>query len=234
MLRRILAAAGIRAAAAQGPPDQPPYSPYKDGPASNDIYNLLFAEPDAFKARAGQTPAARWHEALFSEPANVQTLLDLATDSSHDGRIRYLAYTRLREMRHQITTKTLVGVITEIPLPAGLDVLAAYSEGGVRYINATGKMAFFEGVTSFRPHVEALFAAAEAVIARIAPWHQPRRPPPKAGNVRLTFLVSDGLYFGEGPMAAMQREAMAGPVIQRATELLQATVARAVAPPEKR
>jgi hypothetical protein len=33
------------------------------------------------------------------------------------------------------------------------------------------------------------------------------------------------LYFGEGGLKVMQREAMAAPVIQKASELLQAVVA---------
>ena len=41
----------------------------------------------------------------------------------------------------------------------------------------------------------------------------------------MTFLVSDGLYFGEGLLAAVQREPLAAPVVRRATELLQAVVA---------
>ncbi len=52
-----------------------------------------------------------------------------------------------------------------------------------------------------------------------------RRAPPEDDTIRLTFLVSDGLYFGEGPMTVMPHEPMAAPIIQRATELLQAVVA---------
>jgi hypothetical protein len=40
----------------------------------------------------------------------------------------------------------------------------------------------------------------------------------------MTFLVSDGLYFGEGPMQAMQRDPLAGPVILEAGRLLQVVV----------
>ncbi len=40
------------------------------------------------------------------------------------------------------------------------------------------------------------------------------------GNIRMTFLVSDGLYFGEGPMAAIQQDPMASPLIAAATQLL--------------
>jgi hypothetical protein len=36
----------------------------------------------------------------------------------------------------------------------------------------------------------------------------------------MTFLVSDGLYFGQGPMAVMQREELAAPLIKASTALL--------------
>jgi hypothetical protein len=40
----------------------------------------------------------------------------------------------------------------------------------------------------------------------------------------MTFLVSDGLYFGEGPFDLMQRDAMAGPFVAQAAQLLKLVV----------
>jgi hypothetical protein len=222
MLRKLLAAVGLSAATA-GALGQPPYAPYQSS-AANEIYKLLFCdEPAAFRPKSGQSPVP-WQATLFSDPADHSALPALASQGSQEGRVRYLAYARLRELGQSVPAKILLGVIVEVPLAGGLDVLAAFSEGGVRYVNQTGKLAVFEGVASLQPFVQRLFAASEPVVARIGPWEQPRRAPPKAGAVRLTFLVSHGLYFGEGSMATMQREAMAGPVIQRATELLQTVV----------
>jgi len=227
MLRKFLAAVGLGSAATGGRDVNPPYAPYSES-AANDIYNLLFCDDlSAFLPSAGRAPAP-WQVVLSSEPPNVLTLVSLADDSTQEGRIRYLAYARLRALAQVVPAKRLLGVIVEMPMPGGLDTLAAYSEGGVRYINHTSKLAAFERLPSLEPHVQRLFAASEPVVARIGPWHEPRRPPPKGGQVRLTFLVSDGLYSGEGPMATMQRDAMAGPVIQRAGQLLQAAVALAV------
>lgn len=62
------------------------------------------------------------------------------------------------------------------------------------------------------------------VVKQIGPWENDRLPPPAKGNIRMTFLVSDGLYFGEGPLAIMQKEPMAAPVISKAVQLLQAVV----------
>jgi hypothetical protein len=225
MFRKLLAAVGFSVAATAGAAANPPYSPY-DSEAANDIYNLLFCDyPAAFMAQPGESPT-HWQTVLFSAPADVEALLALASDVTQEGRIRFLAFSRLRELGEAVPHKTLLGVIVEVPLETGLDALAAFSEGGIRYVNQSGKLVVIEGVASFLPMVKRLFAVAEPVVAHIGPWGKPRLAPPKGGNVRLTFLVSDGLYFGEGPMSAMQREAMAGPIIQQATELLQAVVAK--------
>jgi hypothetical protein len=40
----------------------------------------------------------------------------------------------------------------------------------------------------------------------------------------MSFLVSDGLYFGQGPFNVMQRDPLAGPIIAAGLELLQAVV----------
>ncbi len=224
MLRKLLTAVGLGTATVSAAAGA--YSPYSVE-AANQIYNLLFCDQaDAFKPGHGQKATA-WQLVLFSEPLDTAAALALADDRSQDGRVRYLAYSRLRQLGQSVTPKQLLGVIVEMPLGGGLDVLAAYSDGSVRYINQTGEMAIFEGVTPLQPLVQALFAASEPLVARIGPSDQARRPPPKLNAVRLTFLVSDGLYFGEGPVSHMQRDAMAGPVIQRATQLLQAVVSKA-------
>lgn len=223
MYRKLLTLLGLSVAAVSGAAESPAYSPYPSE-AANAIYNLLFCDnPAAFKAKAGE--GTRWQTILFSSPSDVAALEALANDNSQEGRIRFLAFSRLRELGKTVQPKTLLGVIVEVPLVGGLDALAAFSEGGVRYVNQSGKLVVIEGVPSFLPLVKRLFTASQPVVSHIGPWDKPRLAPPKQGNVRLTFLVSDGLYFGEGPMSVMQREGMAGPVIQQVTELLQAVVA---------
>ena len=219
MLRKFFAAMGLGVAAANGAEAGPPYGPYASESA-NTIYNLLFCdEPSAF---LGDRKSARkeWQKVLSENPSSPSDLAALASDASQEGRIRYLAYSRLRGMGQQVKPKILLGVVVEVPMAGGLDALAAYSEGGVRYVNHSGKMVIGEGVADFLPLVQQIFAVSEPVVARIGPWDKPRTSPPKHGNIRMTFLVSDGMYFGEGPMSVMQRDALAGPVIQQATQLL--------------
>ncbi len=230
MLRKFLVGFGLVGAGPGSVAGFPGYTPYKQ-PEINQIYNLLFCDqPDAFRQKPG-TPLAPWQTTLFHEPVDPGQVRALADDSKNEGRIRALAFNWLRAHGHSVPKGILLGVIVEVPQDGGLDVLAAFSEGGVRYINQSGKLAVVEGgLPATGPVVSQLLQASQSVISRIGPWDKQRLAPPKKGNIRLTFLVSDGVYFGEGPMSTMQREPMAGPVIQHATELLQIVVNSAVKP----
>ena len=223
MMKRLLAMVGLGDGAGGAASAAKFYKPYAE-PHVNTFYNLLFCDDITLFCTESPARAIGPWPTLFAEKLDAEALSSLAADEQEESRIRALAYNRLRAAGHAVPAKKLLGVIVEVPLAGGLDVLAAFSEGGVRYVNQSGKLAVFEGVAAIQPFVQRLFAASEPVVARIGPWEQPRRAPPKQGAVRLTFLVSDGLYFGEGPMVEMQREAMAGPVIQRATDLLQTVV----------
>lgn len=224
MLRKLLAAVGLLASVT-GATAAPPYAPYKSE-AANEIYNLLFCDDlGAFTAISPGQQATPWQLVLASNPIDMPSLAALAADQTQEGRVRYLAFQRLRLSGQTVPQRQLLGVIVEVPLSGGLDTLAAYTDGGVRYINQSGKMLIAESVPLFEPLVARLFEASQLVVSRIGPWNEARREPPRAGRVRLTFLVSDGLYFGEGLLSAMQQERLAAPVIQRATELLQAVVA---------
>ena len=97
------------------------------------------------------------------------------------------------EFAHWPTTGSVAmgmqSVIVEVPLEGGLDVLAAFSDGGVRYMNQTGKLAIFEGVPSLQPAVANLYKESQAIVSRIGPWNKERLSPPSKGNIRLSFLV---------------------------------------------
>ncbi|MES3021121.1 MAG: hypothetical protein V4857_05995 [Pseudomonadota bacterium] len=218
MLNNLLdAAAGLRSGSPAPTMLLPPFAPYVSR-ATNGIYNLLFSDnTTVFKPKRSVSPAP-WQAILFSSPPDFAALEALAADAAQEGQIRYLAYARLRRHGQPVRPKILLGVIIEVRLPDGLDTLAAFSDGGVHYINQSGKQIAIRN--SLKTMVGELLDASDSVVAQIGPWSKARQPPPVRGNIRLSFLVSDGLYFGEGPMAAMQREPMAGPIIRHATELL--------------
>lgn len=195
------------------------YSPYPEASA-NTIYNLLFCDAiEDFEKLAPHFPP------IFASTFDLVGVRAIADDETVESRVRCLAFQRLRREGVDVPKAVVLGVIVEVPLEQGLDTLAAYADGRVRYINQTGKMSIIEDVQSpLRGKALALVDAARPLVARIGPWTGARRPPPEGANGRLSFLVSDGLYFGEGPMAALSADQLGGPVVQAAVELLVATV----------
>ena len=204
------------------PPPSVFHEPYAEARA-DQLYNLLFCDDLAVVAENahGRGP---WATLLADQP-DVEALRRIAADRDSDSRLRALACLRLRQAGEDVAAKELFGVIVEVPQDHGLDVLAAFADGSARYLNQTSKIVIFEG----RGHPAealalALVAAAQPVVDRIGPWDQARLPPPGPGRVRLSFVVSDGLYFGEAPFDAFWNDALAGPVLRKATELLQQAV----------
>ena len=224
MLKNLFAAVGLMMASSSAIGGTGLYSPYAASHV-NFMYNLLFCDDVAlFKKPDSRENAGLWKHLLTNRP-DKNTLLAIADDESNEGRIRALAYNRLRAMGAALPKKKLLGVIVEVPLPQGLDVLAAFSEGGVRYLNQSGKVVVFEGgSTPVAQLAKELIAVSQPIVDKIGPWEEERLPPPKPGNVRITFLVSDGLYFGEGPFKVLQSDGMAGPVLSKAAQLLQKAV----------
>jgi len=219
-LKNLLAAVGIGVAALTASAAESTKGPYKDD-SVNSIYQLLFCDDLAlFKTPYNREPIEPWIT-LFSEAPDWDKVAKIAGDEKQESRARMLAYNLLSEAKKDVPKKKLLGAIIEVRLAEGLDTLAVFTDGGVRYINHSGKMAIVEGETGlFKKEIEAVLAASNPIVAVIGPWGKARLPAPPKGNIRITFLVSDGLYFGEGPMEDMEQEQMAAPLIQAATSLL--------------
>ena len=200
------------------------YKPYKEDHV-NLIYNLLFCDDLLLWKNENTTKGSGLWPTLLAETPDVRALEKIAKDETNEGRVRAIAFNRLRELGQSVPPKKLFGVILEVPQEQGLDVLAAFSEGGVRYINYTGAMAIFEGPGNpVEKLAKELLANAQPLVNQIGPWEKKRLPPPGAGKVRVTMLVSDGLYFGEGPFAALGKDPLAGPVLDKATQLFQRVI----------
>ena len=224
MFEKLLAALRGRPAAQRAEDPAGLYSPYRQHHL-DVLYNLCFCDDlDLYHSKSSASDTGFW-KTLFADPPDTTALREIADDEAHEGRLRMLAFNRLRDAGVDVPPKILLGVIVEMPLQEGLEVLAAFSDGGIRYLNSSGKVAVVEGAnTTLAAPVAELLAAAQLVVDQIGPWTEKRRPPPEYGNVRFSFLVSDGLYFGEGPIAYIMTDAKAGPMWQKATALLQCAV----------
>lgn len=188
----------------------------------NLIYNLLFCDDlklykDNFKGELSPP----WNT-LFSELKDHNELVKIVKDPHYESRKKILAYNELLRLGVKPERKELLGVIVEVSLDNGVDVLAAYRDNTARYINYSGKMVIWENCVDqgINNKIAELIQKGEQVIMRIGPWDKKRLPPPKKGDVRLTFLVSDGLYFGQGAFNLLSKDPIGGAVLKASAELM--------------
>jgi len=121
----------------------------------------------------------------------------------------------------------VLGVVVEVGMPEGLDLLAAYHDHSARYYNYSGSGVVWEHLdSSLDPAIDAILEASRHVVAQIGPWEDARPAPPPRDVARLSFLTPSGLHFGEGPMTALARDPFGGRPFLLATMLLRALVAK--------
>lgn len=128
----------------------------------------------------------------------------------------------------QEVAKQVLGVVVEVGMPQGLDLLAAYGDRSARYDNFSGAAVVWERPDgSLDSLIDALLERGAEVVAHLGPWEEPRPPAPEVGLVRVSFLTPSGLYFGQGPLDEFGQHPLGGPVFQAALQLLQALGSKA-------
>ncbi len=207
------------------------YRPYKN-PGINQLYNLLFCDNFSLFAN-GDTVAGPLAEVL-SEMPDREELERIGNDLGVESRVRALAFRRLQAMKMPVPGGRLLGVIIEWPQEGGLDVLAAFLDGRLRYINHAEKLATLESAPpDLVEQADELLRVSQHIVDRSGPWDRPRLPPPQGDLIRMNFLVSDGLYFGQGSYGALMEDPYAPPVINATMRLLHMLVDAALASDRK-
>jgi hypothetical protein len=204
------------------------YHPYREH-STNLLYNLLFCD-DLSLFIKDDVPAGSPLGIL--QAADLQAVANFTTDLSQESRIRVLAYNLLRAKGWQVPAKVLLGVIFEVPQPGGLDTLAVYSDQRIRYIHQSGKILIIEApIPPIQAKITEMLGEAQSVVNQIGPWDKVRRAPPTSSEaeIRMTFLVSDGLYFGQGAFATLEREAMSAGLVRTSGQLFKMIIDFAVA-----
>ena len=196
------------------------FKPYKEN-SINVLYNLLFCDDiDLFRLQFQGELTGQWKE-LFTKKISESSVLTIASNEKNETRLRLSALRILKFRAKAIAPGQILGVIIEVSLPQGLDTIAAYKDGRARYINHSGKTIVWEATDSvLNNRVQGLLTVSQNVVNNIGRWDKKRLPPPSGDLVRMTFLASDGLYFGQGPFEMLGRDKMGGPVIIQATELM--------------
>jgi hypothetical protein len=124
--------------------------------------------------------------------------------------------------------KQVLGVVVEVGLQDGVDLVAAYRDLSARYYNYSGA-----GVVWERPDesldlaVTSLLAVGQKVADAIGPWDGPRPPAPTNGLVRINMLTPSGLLFGQAEFGALAADPLGGQVVAKAMTLMQALIGKA-------
>lgn len=194
--------------------------PYRSE-AINKLYEMVFCDqPALFRPNEKVQDLYPWN-VLFAASPSSKELLKLTEDKNIESRVKLLGYRILNAMNEPIASRELLGVVVEVPLDGGLDVLAAYKDGTARYINQSENVIIWESRTPASDKlIQHLFTSSSEVVSKIGAWDKPRLPKPASPDIRISFLVSDGLYFGQGPFNVLAKDPMGGPVVDAATQLM--------------
>ena len=159
-----------------------------------------------------------------------QTLRRILEMPDLESRHYLQAWHFLRELGESPTdgdAKQLYGVVVEVALDEGLDIVAAYADHSARYLNYSGAAIVWERPDeSLDQAIDSLLSAGRMVAAQIGPWEGPRPPAPPKGQLRISMLVPSGLHFGQGPFEALSGDPLGGPVITAAMQLMQSLITR--------
>lgn len=196
----------------------------------NQIYNMFFCDDlNVYRQQFQGIARSPWRE-LFAEIPDAEALKRVAGDPDIESRVKILAYNELLRLGVKPAKKELLGIVVEVCLDEGLDTMAAYSDGTARYINYTERMIDWESKddSAINRAMAELFDKGRDLITEIGPWDKGRLPQPAKGNVRLSFLVSNGLYFGQAPWYILFNDHMGGPILHTASELMNLLVEKAL------
>ena len=210
MFKKLIAALSSRRHASSA-------QPYKQDEL-NLMYHLLFCD-DPQLVQQGAEPAS-----LFGAAPDPHVVQTIGEDPAEESRVRLLAWQWLRAAGQPVASHDLLGVVVEVPLEGGLDVLAAYADGTVRYIHHTGRVAVFEGAPDSVAEQGKLLVHAAIPLAAARGLCKNRAKPPAFGGLRLSLLAADGLHVRDGTFGDISRDQVASPVLKQAQRLLDIVV----------
>ena len=121
--------------------------------------------------------------------------------------------------------KEVYGVIVEVTMKQGVDIVAAYADHTARYFNYSGAAVIWENPDdSLNEEIRILLDAGRNIIHNIGPWEYERPGVPPEGQARVSMLTPGGLHFGQAPFNALANDQKGGPIINAATVLMQALI----------
>jgi hypothetical protein len=180
-------------------------------------------------ANAEAEPWNRFAKArtLVSQNKNdeaIQVLRDITELPDLESRHYLQAWKFLRQLKYPVPQdkhNLVYGLIFEVAMPKGLDLLAAYQDCHARFYSYAGSGTVWE-----RPDdrldkaIQALLTVGQAIAGAIGTAEKPRPEVPPLGQMRFSMLTPGGLAFGQGPEQALMQDKNARIMVMAAANLL--------------
>jgi hypothetical protein len=171
---------------------------------------------------------ARSYLEAGNKPSAIAVLQKITEAPALESRHYLQAWSFLRPLGvtpPEAKAKVVYGVVVEVGMDEGLDLLAAYMDHTARYYNYTGAGVIWEAPDhSLNGQIDDLLREGQTVVYQIGPWEEARPAPPPHGYVRLSMLTPSGLHFGQGDFGVLANDPMGGPLITAATTLMQSLI----------
>jgi hypothetical protein len=114
------------------------------------------------------------------------------------------------------------GVVVEVVMDGGLDILAVYADHSARYYNYSGSAIIWDQPDhEIGTKIDDILQQGENIIKYIGPWKEVRPAAPVKGKARLNILTSNGLYFGEADQMVLFKDVMAGKTMYAMLDILE-------------
>jgi len=152
----------------------------------------------------------------------IETLREIIALPGLESRQYLQAFHFLRNL-YSVTEndKKLYGVVVEVTMEEGTDLLAVYADHSARYLNYTGSSIVWETRNSaIDQKIDTILSLGKDIVKQIGPWTGERPGVPRTGFARLNFLTPAGLHFGEAQQSALFQDPMAGKIMYAMLDMM--------------
>jgi hypothetical protein len=217
------------------PSDQPAAS------ISIDIREVLFGDEPLEKVASyaqgfeGENPWAHFKTAyqqsvVGDSPGTIRALKKILKMKGLEVRFYLQAWHCLRALEQYPPVdqaRKIQGMVVEVALERGLDIIAAYADGSARYFNYSGAAIVWDiQDAEIDRMVTELLTIGQSLVDISEPWDGPRPSAPPIGMVRINALTFGGLHFGQGSFQAISQDGLGGLALRGAFDLMQALLLR--------
>ncbi len=169
--------------------------------------------------------AAALRQAEGDVPGAIAALRQVLQFRDQEVRLFLQAWHCLRGFDQQPPEALAVyaqGILVEVALERGLDIVAAYADGSARYINYSGAAIVWDTRDADIDRlVSELLSVGQSIVEVTDVWDGPRPLAPAAGLVRINVLTFSGLHLGQGSFQSISQDGLGGLALRGAFDLMQ-------------